>query len=107
MRVLGVDVSLGRGLDVVLLEDTMVKEKWNRTGPRALTELLWTHRPDAVAIDAPPKVGLGLLRDDTERARLPVPPPSGKHLAKRAMPSTSAQGAPGGWRWRCFRTPRT
>ena len=83
MRVLGVDVSLGRGLDVVLLEDTMVKEKWNRTGPRALTELLWTHRPDAVAIDAPPKVGLGLLRDDTERARLPVPPPSGKHLARR------------------------
>ncbi len=83
MRVFGVDVSLGRGLDVVLLEDMVVKETWNRMGPRALTELLWTHRPHAVAIDAPPKAGLGLLRDDAERARLPVPPPAGKHLARR------------------------
>lgn len=83
MRVLGVDVSLGRGLDVALLEDTVVKETWNRVGPRALTELLWTHRPDGVAIDAPPSAGLGLLRDDAERSRLSVPPPSGKHLARR------------------------
>jgi hypothetical protein len=83
MRVIGVDVSLGRGLDVVLLEDTVVKETWRRQGPSALTELLWTHRPDAVAIDAPPRTGLGLLRDEAERARLPVPPPAGKHLARR------------------------
>src|SRR6266511_801692 len=82
-RVLGVDVSLGRGLDVVLLEDTVVKETWTRMGPRALTELLWAHRPDAVAIDSPPSPGLGLLRDDTERSRLSVPPPAGKHLARR------------------------
>jgi uncharacterized protein DUF429 len=82
-RVFGVDVSLGRGLDVVLLEDTVVKETWSRTGPHALTELLWTHRPDGVAIDSPPKAGLGLLRDDSERSRLPVPPPAGKHLARR------------------------
>ena len=83
MRILGVDVSLGRGLDVVLLEDEVVKESWSRMGPSALTELLWTHRPDAVAIDAPPAVGLGLLRDEAERARLPVPPPTGKQLARR------------------------
>jgi hypothetical protein len=83
VRILGVDVSLGRGLDVVLLEDEMVKESWSRMGPSALTELLWTQRPDAVAIDAPPAVGLGLLRDEAERARLPVPPPTGKHLARR------------------------
>jgi hypothetical protein len=82
-RILGVDVSLGRGLDVVLLEDAMVKETWTRMGPSALTELLWTHRPDAVAIDAPPSAGLGLLRDEAERERLPVPPPAGKHVARR------------------------
>jgi hypothetical protein len=83
LRVVGVDVSLGRGLDVVLLEDTVTKEAWSRMGPRALTELLWTHRPEAVAIDAPPAAGLGLLRDEEERARLDVPPPAGKHLARR------------------------
>lgn len=82
-RVLGVDVSLGRGLDVVLLEDAVAKESWRRMGPHALTELLWTHRPDAVAIDAPPAAGLGLLRDEAERFRLAVPPPPGKHLARR------------------------
>jgi Protein of unknown function (DUF429) len=83
MRVLGVDVSLGRGLDVVLLEDTVIKETWTRLGPRALTELLWAHRPDAVAIDSPPAPGKGLLRDEAERSVLPVPPPPGKHLARR------------------------
>jgi hypothetical protein len=83
MRVFGVDVSLGRGLDVVLLEDATVKESWTRMGPSALTEVLWAHRPDAIAIDAPPKVGLGLLRDEAERSRLPVPPPAGKHMARR------------------------
>lgn len=67
----------------MLLADTVVKETWTRMGPRALTDLLWTHRPDAVAIDAPPSPGRGLLRDDAERSRLPVPPPSGKHLARR------------------------
>jgi hypothetical protein len=82
-RVFGVDVSLGRGLDVVLLEDATVKETWTRMGPRALTELLWAHRPDAIAIDSPPRAGLGLLREDAERSRLPVPPPAGKHVARR------------------------
>ncbi|MGH2572679.1 MAG: DUF429 domain-containing protein [Actinomycetota bacterium] len=82
-RVLGVDVSLGRGLDAVLLEDSVVKETWTRLGRRSLGRLLREHRPDAVAVDAPPSVGLGLLRDDSERARLPVPPAAGKHTARR------------------------
>jgi hypothetical protein len=81
--VLGVDVSLGRGLDVVLLEGGVVKESWSRLGRSHLTDLMWRHRPQAVAIDAPPRPGLGLLRDESERAALPVPPPPGTHLARR------------------------
>ncbi|CAN5205805.1 hypothetical protein BH20ACT24_BH20ACT24_02800 [soil metagenome] len=81
--VLGVDVSLGRGLDVVLMEEHVVKESWSRLGPSGLADLLHRHRPDAVAIDAPPSAGLGLLRDEAERRRLPFPPPPGKHLGRR------------------------
>src|SRR5207342_3588330 len=40
-------------------------------------------RPEAVGIDAPPRPGLSLLRDDAERARLSVPPASGRHLDRR------------------------
>jgi hypothetical protein len=81
--VLGVDVSLGRGLDVVLLEDGVVKETWSRLGRSHLTDLLRHHRPLAVGIDAPPRPGLGLLRIEAERAALPVPPAPGTHLARR------------------------
>lgn len=81
--VLGVDVSLGRGLDVVLMEGATVKETWSRLGQTALRDLLLEHRPAAVAIDAPPAPGLGLLRDARERARLAVPPAEGRHLARR------------------------
>ena len=83
MPVLGVDVSLGKGLDVVLLEDAVVKETWSRVGPEHLQDLLRTIRPDAVAVDAPPRPGLGLLRNPREAARLPVPPRPGTHLARR------------------------
>lgn len=83
--VLGVDVSLGRGLDAVLLEDSTVKETWSRLGPHALQELLEEHRPIAGAIDAPPASGKGLLREESERARLRVPPAPGSTW-------------PGGWR---------
>jgi len=83
VRVLGVDVSLGRGLDAVLLEEGLVKETWSRMGPGHLGSLLDELRPDAVAIDAPPRPGLGLLRDPNEAARLPVPPRPGTHLARR------------------------
>ena len=82
-RVLGVDVSLGRGLDVVLLVDTAVKETWSRLGSTNLGQLLEELEPDAVAIDAPPKLGLGLLRDPGEAARLPVPPKPGTHVGRR------------------------
>jgi Protein of unknown function (DUF429) len=81
--VLGVDVSLGRGLDAVLLEEGVVKETWSRLGPSHLTALLREHRPRGVGIDAPPRPGLGLLRSESERAALPVPPAPGTHLARR------------------------
>jgi predicted nuclease with RNAse H fold len=81
--VLGVDVSLGRGLDVVLMEERVVKEAWSRLGPGQLVELIQAHDPMAVAVDAPPRPGLGLLRDQSERARLPVPPAAGRHLYRR------------------------
>lgn len=80
---LGVDVSLGRGLDVALLDGSTVKEMWSRVGPERLVEILAEHEPAAVAIDAPPSPGLGLLRDEAERERLQVPPPAGKHLDRR------------------------
>jgi hypothetical protein len=81
--VLGVDVSLGRGHDVVLVEEGAVKERWSRVGAEGLAHLLGERAPDAVAIDAPPAPGLGLLLDETERARLPVPPAPGRHLNRR------------------------
>jgi hypothetical protein len=81
--VLGVDVSLGRGLDLALVEDGVVKETRSAAGFDALRGTLREHAPDAVAIDAPPAPGLGLLEDESERAGLPVPPPPGKHLTRR------------------------
>jgi hypothetical protein len=81
--VIGVDVSLGRGLDVVLMDGSVVKESWSRLGRSGLQELVREHRPDAVAVDAPPSPGLGLLTQESERQRLPVPPAPGKHLGRR------------------------
>ena len=83
MRVLGVDVSLGRGHDVVLVEDGAVKEWWSHLGADGLETLLREVGPHGVAIDSPPGPGLGLLREEAERARLAVPPPPGKHVARR------------------------
>lgn len=81
--VLGVDVSLGRGLDVALLVDASVVSVWSRLGPQSLEGLLAEVAPDAIGIDAPPRPGLGLLRDEAERRRLPVPPPPGRHVDRR------------------------
>lgn len=81
--VLGVDVSLGRGLDVALMDDARVVETWARVGAVGLKDLLVERRPEAVGIDAPPRPGLSLLRDDAERARLLVPPAAGRHLDRR------------------------
>jgi len=82
-RAIGVDVSLGRGLDAVVMEGGVVKEAMSRLGPTHIERLLGELRPDAVAIDAPPRPGLGLLRDPAEAMRLPVPPRPGTHLARR------------------------
>jgi predicted nuclease with RNAse H fold len=81
--ILGVDVSLGRGHDVVLLEDATVKETWSAVGKDGLRRLLEELQPAAVGIDAPSRPGLGLLREEAERAKLTVPPVPGKHLARR------------------------
>lgn len=80
---MGVDVSLGRGFDVALFESNRVLSMWDRVGSDAFRALLEQEQPAAVGIDAPPTPGLGLLRDDEERAKLPVPPPPGKHLDRR------------------------
>lgn len=83
MEVLGIDVSLGRGHDAVLLADGVVKESWSRLGAEAVAALVRSERPDAVAIDSPPSPGRGLLRVPEERARLPIPPAEGRHLNRR------------------------
>jgi predicted nuclease with RNAse H fold len=83
VRVLGVDVSLGRGHDAVLLIEGAIKEGWSRLGSEAVASLLRAERPDAVAIDAPPSPGKGFLRFEEERARLSVPPAAGRHLNRR------------------------
>jgi hypothetical protein len=80
---LGVDVSLGRGLDVALVDTGRVERTWSRIGPDALEDLLGELRPQAVAIDAPPRPGLELLRDPGEATRLPVPPRPGTHVSRR------------------------
>ena len=82
-RVLGVDVSLGRGHDVALLDGLRVMATWDRVGSGGVGALLREHAPDAVGIDAPPRPGLSLLRDPVEAARLPLPPRPGTHLDRR------------------------
>jgi hypothetical protein len=82
-EVLGVDVSLGRGLDVAAVADGRVLATWTRIGPEALRSLLIERQPVAVGIDAPPRPGLSLLRDPEEAARLPVPPRPGTHRDRR------------------------
>ena len=82
-RCIGVDVSLGRGQDVALIEGRRVVETWSRVGFERLAGMLREIRPDAVGIDAPPRKGLELLAVEAERARLPVPPRAGTHLRRR------------------------
>lgn len=83
MVFLGIDVSLGRGLDLASVRGGRVERLWSRVGPQELCELILDLGPEAIGVDAPPKPGLGLLRDEAERSRLPVPPPPGKHLDRR------------------------
>ena len=56
--VVGVDVSVRRGLDVVVLDDmARIAEARSHLGPDELGELLERWRPAAVAIDSPPGPG--------------------------------------------------
>jgi predicted nuclease with RNAse H fold len=55
VRALGVDVGVGKGLDVVLLDDRLTPLRVaSRVGLERLGSLLDELRPDVVAIDAPP-----------------------------------------------------
>lgn len=66
--VAGVDVSLRRGLDVVLLDAGRVVDLRSRVVPEHLTGLLAEWRPAAVAIDAPSQWGVSGGSRTAERA---------------------------------------
>ncbi len=78
----GVDVSLRRGLDVVVLDERrrLVEAPLARQTPEDLEALLLRLRPDAVAIDSPPAWGV-------------------RGTSRRAERELIALGLP------CFRTP--
>ena len=78
----GVDVSVRRGLDVVVLDGRrrLLEEPLSRQTPDALEVLLRRLRPDAVAIDSPPAWGV-------------------RGTSRRAERELIALGLP------CFRTP--
>src|SRR5205085_12043550 len=58
LRALGVDVGVRRGLDAVLLDETLAPiEVHRRLAPEDLSTLAKELEPDVVAIDAPPAWG--------------------------------------------------
>jgi predicted nuclease with RNAse H fold len=60
MRALGVDVSVRRGLDLVLLGDAPEPVALRSdVQPEALPGFIEEHRPDVIAIDSPPTWGTG------------------------------------------------
>jgi predicted nuclease with RNAse H fold len=60
MRALGVDVSVRRGLDLVVLDESAEPAAIRSdVTPQALAELVRELRPDVVAIDSPPGWGRG------------------------------------------------
>lgn len=79
---MGVDVSVRRGLDVVVLDERrrLVEVPLARQTPDDLEGLLFRLRPDAVAIDSPPAWGV-------------------RGTSRRAERELIALGLP------CFRTP--
>ena len=55
MRALGVDVGVGKGLDLVLLDERRVPLRVEaRVGVESVSDLIAETEPDVVAIDAPP-----------------------------------------------------
>ncbi len=68
MRALGVDVGVAKGLDLVLLDDTLRPvETARRVEPTDLANLIADMEPDVVAIDSPPSWGLGKGSRRTEQ----------------------------------------
>ena len=56
MRSLGIDVGVGKGLDVVLLDERLVPmHVWSRVHVADIVRVISDLRPDVVAIDSPPR----------------------------------------------------
>src|SRR4029453_9611588 len=68
MRALGVDVSEKRGLDVVLLDESLHPRVRSAVAVDQLASLLAEWRPDAIAIDSPPAGGRSGGSRQAERA---------------------------------------
>ncbi len=86
MRSLGVDVGVAKGLDLVLLDDSLRPlETARRVEPERLAGLIRDFEPDVVAIDAPPAwgAGNGSRRTERELRRFGIhsygTPPAGRH----------------------------
>jgi len=68
VRSLGVDVGVAKGLDLVLLDESLRPvETARRIDPSDLTNLIQDMEPDVVAIDSPPAWGSGKGSRRTER----------------------------------------
>jgi predicted nuclease with RNAse H fold len=74
VRALGIDVSVRRGLDLVVLEDARVAASHRHVGLEALPTLLRTIDVDVIAIDSPPSWALQGKSRQAERdlARLGI-----------------------------------
>lgn len=58
MRAVGIDIGVRKGLDVVVLDETLAPvELRRRLSPEELTDVLSAAAPDVVAIDSPPSWG--------------------------------------------------
>lgn len=68
MRALGVDVSEKRGLDVVLLDESLHPRVRAGVAVEQLADLLAEWRPDGIAIDSPPAWGVAGGSRQAERA---------------------------------------
>jgi predicted nuclease with RNAse H fold len=92
MLALGVDVSLSRGLDFVLLDENrrLVGQSLRRRTPDDLPCVLAEQKPGIVAIDSPPKLGTngGSRLAEREPLRLGIHAyctPSDPEKAKRVL----------------------
>jgi hypothetical protein len=131
MLALGVDVSVSRGLDLVLLDEhrQFFGRPLRAQTADDLAHILSTHRPEIVAIDSPPSFGISGASRVAERELLKLGihsyfTPSGPEKARkkfcdwmrvgfrvsrrqitRPTRSSPARGRFGGTRSRSSRTP--